>query len=1168
MIKDILILDNDIKSSINLNLDYKDKSKINSYIVTSKSIEIINEIVNTFKDSNKNKAKILIGPYGKGKSHLALYMLNLISNKRCIKEYTTLLRKSRESGEYVYESINSFIESEDKYLPVILNSTPYNKSFADILIFSLKNALVNNGLNDLSLDFYFEKAVQKIQVWKKQYELTFKQFEELVGEDISLFIEKLETYDINTYNKFKEIYKQLTAGEEFKPYMDIDPIKIYSETSKKLREKGYKGIFILYDEFSKYIEYLVSQNSVLDIKLLQDFAEFCNRTEENSQVLMMLISHKSIGQYTSNGDKNSIDNWKAIEGRFDEIHYNDFSNQQYEIISSAIKKDESKWNEYILNNEDYFINLIDNFDLRRLFRGLSDKEYKHWIVEGSYPLHPLTTYCLPRISEKVAQNERTLFTFLCKNENNTLSDYITNHNKEVKLDAIFDFFEDSIESLGQENEIYRILKRANRVLQSIDEEIEISIIKSIAIIHMINNFSLIKPNKSIIRNLYGIEGEETLQKLIKENHLIYRKLNDVIDISNDNDIEIFNEIKNAKENNSNIDINNFLNDTFNNIFIESKRHNDINNIIRYFKVKFLGNNVDENYIEQDIKNEGLDGIIYITENPVKVDDKLDVIFVKNNIDLKKLEIIKDLYAIKKIKSSKSIDSSIKIELESLEAQYENNIEGYINEILHMKFNSEIHYRNEKKVIRSKNELSKIVSQIMDERYYRTPIINNEMINKTYPSTVVLTARTKIINQILEYNENKKIIFRKGSLEATLIRSILKMNNAMTQLNDETYLLDYNILNNSPSNGFESAVTKIDKMIKDSINKEIKISEIYDLLMSKKYGFGMKKGVIPVIVAYLFSKYKKYLSIFKDGNEVILDSNALISMDKVPDEYSIMLEEVTHEKEIYLEELEVIFEQYINEKDRKDDNLNHITIGIKRWFLYLSKYARNAKKSYQGNGEYKKLPKVTVKLKNRLRVLNETSIRFLFEELISIFEVNSYSELLVELNKTKSIIDKLTEQLYSNIEKDIKKMFDFNDEVSINNALSNWKDSININALYINNHIGSFLDMIDNHKELNNIEAYLNKLSNCLLGIYISDWNDDTPNIFIERLKNIKLEIEELNIKDEEPKNSLEIVAAKDVELSSRAEMLLEDLKETLDDYSSSVTEEEKQHIIFKLLKHI
>ena len=1168
MIKDILILDNDIKSSINLNLDFKDKSKISSYIVTSKSIEIINEIVNTFRDNSKNKAKILIGPYGKGKSHLALYAMNLISNDRCSKDYITLLRKSRESGEDVYDSIKNFIESEDKYLPVILNSTPYNKSFADILIFSLKNALVNNGFDDLNLNFYFEKAVEKIEVWQKQYQLTFKQFKELVDEDIDIFIEKLESYDINTYNKFKEIYKQLTAGEEFKPYMDIDPIKIYSETSKKIKEKGYKGIFILYDEFSKYIEYLVSQNSVLDIKLLQDFAEFCNRTEEDSQVLMMLISHKSIGQYTSNGDKNSIDNWKAIEGRFDEIHYNDFSNQQYEIISSAIKKDEVKWNEYILNNEEYFTNLIDNFDLRRLFKGLNDEEYKNWIIEGSYPLHPLTTYCLPRISEKVAQNERTLFTFLCKNENNTLSDYITNHNKEVKLDAIFDFFEDSIDSLGQGNETYRILKRANRVLQSIDEEIEISIIKSIAIIHMINNFTVIKPNKNVIRSLYSVEGEETLQKLIKENYLIHRKLNDVIDISNDNDIEIFNEIKNVKENSSNIDINNFLNNTFDNIFIESKRHNDINNIIRYFKVKFLGANADKNYIEQDLKSEEIDGIIYITENPVIVDDALDAVFVKHIIDHKKVEIIKDLYAIKKIKSSKNTDSSIKIELEGLEAQYENNIEGYINEILHMKYDSEIHYRNEIKVVRSKNELSKIVSQIMDERYYRTPIINNEMINKTHPSTVVLTARTKIINQILDYNENKKIIFRKGSLEATLIRSILKMNNAMTQLDEETYLLDYRILNSTPSNGFEFVITKIDQMIKGSVNKAVKMPDIYDLLISKKYGFGMKKGVIPVILAYLFSKYKKYLSIFKDDNEVTLDSNTLMNIDKIPNEYSIMLEEVTHEKETYLEELEVIFEQYINEKDKKDDNLNYLTIGIKRWFLYLSKYARNSKKSYQGNGEYKKLTKSTIKLKNRLRLLNETSIRFLFEDLISIFEVNSYSELLVELKKVKSSIDKLTEQLYLNIDKDIKKMFNFNDEISINNALSNWKDNININALYINNHIGLLLDMIDNHNELNNVEAYLNKLSNCLLGIYISDWNDDTPNIFLEKLKNIKLEIEELNLKDDKSQDSLEMAEAKDIELSSRAEMLLEDLKETLEDYSSSVTEEEKQYIIFELLKHI
>lgn len=1169
MIKDILTLDNGIKSSINLNLDFKDKSKVNSYIVTSKSIEIIKEIINTFTDDNKNKAKILIGPYGKGKSHLALYIMDLISNTdRKVGDYTALLNKSSEVGNDIYNSINNFIESEDKYLPVILNSTPYNKSFSDILVYSLKNAITNNGIEGLSLDFYFEKATQKIKVWQTQYELTFKQFKELVNEDVEVFIKKLESYDINAYNIFKKIYKQLTAGEEFKPYMDIDPIKIYKQTSSKLKERGYKGIFILYDEFSKYMEYLVSQNSVLDIKLLQDFAEFCNRSKEDSQVLMMLISHKSIGQYTNNSEKSSIDNWKAIEGRFDEIHYNDFSNQQYEIISSAIKKNQEKWDLYKQKNYNYFDDIIKNYKFKELFKDLSNEEYKNWIVYGSYPLHPLATYCLPRISERVAQNERTLFTFLCKNENNTLLDYVSNNNKEVKLDAIYDFFEDGIDALGQGDEIYKILKRTNRVLQNIDEEISVSIIKSIAIIHMLNNFSLIKPDKGIIKNLYGIEGEESLQKLIKENHLIYRKLNEVIDISNDNDIEVFNEIKNTKDNNQNIDIYKFLNENFNNIFIESKRHNDINNIIRYFKVKFLGSNVDKTYLEQDFKSEGLDGIIYIIENIVEVNDDLDVILLRHSFDSKKIEIIKDLYAIKKIKYSKHTDSSIKSELDALESQYENNIINYINEILQMKYSCQVYYKNNLEEISNKNGLSKLVSKIMGTLYYRTPIINNEMINKTEPSTVVLNARAKIIDQILDYKECKKIVFRKGSLEATLIRAILKVNNAMLQENEETYLLDYSILNKQPSNGFEFLVTKTDKLIQESLSKEVNMSLIYDLMMSKQNGFGVKRGVIPVIIAYLFSKYKKYLSVCNNGSEVVIDAETLLNIDKNPSEFIIMLEEFTHEKEMYLQELEELFNQYIQEKDIREDNLNYITIAIKRWFLYLSKYARNAKKSYDGNKKYKKLSKSEVKLKNKLRVLNENSIKFLFEDLLSIFEVNSYKELVQQLKFVKNKIDNLTDNLCLNIEKDIKLIFNFNNQVSLNNALSNWKDSVNINSLYITNNMSALLDVIENHKDLNNSGAYLNKLSNSLIGIYISDWNDDTPEIFLHKLEKLKDEIEEANANDNDSAGLFEVATTKEVELSNRAEMLLEDLKETLEDYSSSVSGEEKQYIILELLKNI
>jgi len=66
MIKEILRQNNDMQSSININLDYNDKSKIDSYIVTSKSIEIISEVISTVNNENNHFAKLLIGPYGKG----------------------------------------------------------------------------------------------------------------------------------------------------------------------------------------------------------------------------------------------------------------------------------------------------------------------------------------------------------------------------------------------------------------------------------------------------------------------------------------------------------------------------------------------------------------------------------------------------------------------------------------------------------------------------------------------------------------------------------------------------------------------------------------------------------------------------------------------------------------------------------------------------------------------------------------------------------------------------------------------------------------------------------------------------------------------------------------------------------------------------------------------
>lgn len=1170
MIKEILRQNSDIQSSININLDYNDKSKTDSYIVTSKSVEIINEMISTINEQNNNFAKILTGPYGKGKSHLALYIINLLANSnRDSKEYLNLLKKSKELGEEVYQDIEKFVRSDKKYLPVILNSTPYNKNFSDILVYGLKNALDTNNIKDIKLDFYFEKAIQKIESWEKNYNNTFKTFEDLLNEDVNTFKIKLSEYDESSYKKFKEIYVSITAGEEFNPYLEIDPIKIYREVSEKLKEKGYKGIFVLYDEFSKYIEHIIAENSVLDIKLLQDFAEFCTRSKDQ-QVHMLLISHKSIGQYTDNVSRSNIDNWKAIEGRFYEIQYNDFSNQQYEIISSAIKKNEDIWVKYKKENEQYFETLERDNTIRGLYKNLDQEEFRSWIVYGSYPLNPITTYCLPRISEKVAQNERTLFSFLCKDERDTLIDYVNRNDKEVTLDAIYDYFEDNIESLGYTNEVTKILTRSNRVIEILETDIDKEIIKALAIIHMVNNFTLIKPDLKIIKLIYGEEGEKSLQNLIKENHIIQRKINGILDISSEKDIEILSDIKDIKENNRNLDTNQFLNQTFNKIFIESRRHNDKNNVIRYFKVKFDTENMDNKYIEQDLKNGYSDGIIYISSNDIQVNNFKNVMFIKHKIDLEIEELIRDLHAVKKLKSTANIDKSIKVEVETLEAQLETKIRQYINDILNLKYNNIVIYDNKKlEEVKDKVQLSRYISNIMDEIYYQTPIINNEMINKNNPSSVVNSARKKITDQILS---NKKLIFRKGSLESTILRSTLLLNGIITELAiGGEYEFSFNALENNLENNLVKLINDIDKLIKTSSKSEIKVSEIYRIMSEQEYGYGLKRGIIPIIVSTVFRKHKKYLSIIENGQEIALNLEAIEKIDANPSKFTIRLEESSNAKDEYIKKLEKIFIDYIDLSDKKEDDLTYLVLGIKKWFLYLSKYAKVSKNKYLGNERDEKLDKSIVKLKNKLRILNENSIRFLFEEIPSILGVDDYELAVDKLIYAKKEVDKLTKNLYTNIQQDIKAIFNLESNVSINNGLSQWRDILDSNKVYKNGFSGGFISFIENNKSLNDEQSYLDKLSSYLVGLYVTDWNDDTPKLFLDKIDNLKQEIENESfnmIEIDGNTEMVEIAVTVDVELSRRAEMLLDDLNDMFEEYGSSVTEDEKRHILLEVLRNI
>ena len=89
--------------------------------------------------------------------------------------------------------------------------------------------------------------------------------------------------------------------------------------------------------------------------------------------------------------------------------------------------------------------------------------------EDGFPLHPITLFALDRLSKKVAQNERTFFTYLAGDEENALFAQLSKYDiKEfhfIGLDEIYDYFRNeatsdsvssAIDSLGGDYEEFEI----------------------------------------------------------------------------------------------------------------------------------------------------------------------------------------------------------------------------------------------------------------------------------------------------------------------------------------------------------------------------------------------------------------------------------------------------------------------------------------------------------------------------------------------------------------------------------------------------------------------------------------------------------------------------------------------------------------------------------------
>ncbi len=1119
-LSEIVSLNANFKNAINLYLNLNKEDKIESYIPTTSSVAILDMFLEAVF-TNNGKANILIGPYGKGKSHLILVLLALLSKENDASTLSSLIDKIAEVDKNVAQKCKRYLKSTNKLLPVIVSNS--QDDLRQTFMIALNNALIRAELSDIMPSTFFSEAINVVENWKKNYKDTFESFKSLLkdnGKTIKDFITDMENCDADTLALFKALYPSLTSGSEFNPLAGGDVLVMYKSVAENLKEYGYSGIYIVFDEFSKYIE-AQSKNAVgQNMKIVQELCELADDSKD-PQIHITLVTHKAIKEYGNFLPETIINAFSGIEGRIQDIEFITSSKNNYELIKNAMQVNDKKLQSVPNKSEFFGKKVIENYYSIPVFNAsFNQEDFERIVVRGCYPLNPCAAYLLLNVSEKVAQNERTLFTFISKDETNSLAHYVKNHTEDkkwiVNADLIYDYFKGIFKKEVNEEYVHNEWLNAEYSLKKAETDDERSVLKALAIINIVNKYDDMPANEDIIRLATHLEDSSEILRDLEQKKILYKNsATNFYKFKTRAGSTLKKEIQKRRElKNGSINVPESMAKVSEIRYLMPRKYNYQFSMTRYYDYRFmlvdeflsLGNldAVFDKKIHQDgivfalFSTDGVDYSEQISKYVEKLKSKNVVIVYTRKAFLQEKELL-DYEIILDIKNNISFmadNEVLRKELLIMEEDLENSIRKYINEYLCSQTVDFVLYHDGKEwLFKEKFSPEKAVDISCRAIYKKTLKINNELINKRFITTApIKKARKTIIERVLKKDIDNQ--FRNGTgPESTIYRAVLVNTGIEAADNNIETKRFLDIF----SNYFDSCV-----------ENKVGLKKLTDVYFAPPYG--MREGVLPIVLAFAISYRNGDVVIYRGDKEAELSVDLVIDMSENPDEYSIFISEEDVKKEEYLSNLIKTFDPDCY-ASLNGTRITNVFTCMQRWYRSLPQVTKNICVENEITGKNDFVSRLAI-LRNSLQRADSNAYETVFHSIPTICGTESdYPETNKKLVELKAFLNGYYDELQKYLINKTISLFDSKGRHDLSHTMKEWYDKQSDNAKngLSDSKMTYFLNAIKELKTFDEHEV-IQKIGKVVTGIYVDSWDDSTIEMYFDELQLLKSEIE--GIKDD------------------------------------------------------
>lgn len=1199
--RDMISVSTGFQYSVNIGYDLGNDDKLKNFIPTKSALTLLEDILLSVNPASTDRAKVLIGAYGKGKSHIVLTILSLLL-KRDLTLFEKLMPKVK-ANEDLNQLVQNYYESQNKIFPVVITGS--NTSLTQAFLLSLQRTLSEHDLLGVMPDTNYKAAVSIIKKWKRDFPEAFTKFQSSIDEPVEAFVDRLQNYDVVAYETFERIYPTLTAGSVFNPFLGFDVVDLYESVAKSLKSRGYSGIYVVYDEFSKFLEANIVDASLSDTKMLQDFAEKCARSGE-LQLHLMLISHKEISNYIDKLPKEKTDGWRGVSERFKHIHMNNNFTQTYEVISSVIQHREPIWSQFCNEHTNDFNFLFNRYQKHRMF--MDAQEEIEIAVKGCFPLHPVSTFILPRLSERIAQNERTLFTFLSAEGTATLSSFLDTYKDTftfVTPDQIYDYFEPLFKKEVYAGTVHDIFVLASTILKQLPNgTLGSKIIKTISLIYILEQFERLVPTKDQIIGVYsGIydvkEIEQAIDNLIQKEFVIYlKRSNNYLRLKQTSGVDIHQKIRDVVEIQAGkISIKDVLNTSNFDNYMYPSRYNDSYEMTRFFAFQFISGSEVASDVNWEVKSEKIcaDGFIYgiIPESEEQLQELREIIIAASKNWTRHIfvlpkrfraidEVIHEYAAVTQLRDQAADDQVLFDEYEVVFEDLYDVIREFINAYTHPDTYRSIYiYNGEILNIRRKSGLTEVMSKICDSVFGLTPVINNESVNKNDITRVAQNSRNKIVSALLRSELEPSLGFSGTGQEVSIMRSTL----FRTGIWDEKANVPQ--INLHPA---DPAMRYTLEMIENFIlearqNGQASFAVLYDRLTSPEYHIGLRYGLIPIYLAAVMHHYRQQTVINDRFGPVQTSVDVLIQINSEPNNFTLEYLDWNPEKEAYVGRLAEAFGEYVADAEKNANSYDYVANAMRRWYMALPKFSKDSIKHPTGEIILKRHIEMIKLLRQ-----NSSGSDLLFKRLPEIFDCqNELVQTAEEILAAKTTFDELLDELkHFLIAKTQIALLPENDrevgrKISLMDAVKEWCDQLDPKSFeqLFTDGTERFLQHLKS--ATNDEDLFIYRLAKLATGLRIEDWSTKTVKLYFDAISRFMRTAKEFHssvvVETINETSSYHITFADEdgtgitrrfnkVDVSPRGKLLFNQITASLEAMGQAISEQEKRQILMEVLKKL